>query len=132
VTLPSQISHLQKIYFFSIVEQMVKGNHFGDLELLVMLALVRLDQHAYGVSIAREIEETGKRRVALGSVYAALERLQAQGLVKSVMGEATPERGGRAKRYFQITGSGLHELQATRKTLMSMWQDVPTLEGGKA
>ncbi len=111
---------------------MGKGNHFGDLELLVMLALVRLDQHAYGVSIAREIEEAGKRQVALGSVYAALERLEKQGLVKSAMGEATPERGGRAKRYFQITGSGLRELQATRKTLISMWQDVPTLEGGKA
>jgi DNA-binding PadR family transcriptional regulator len=111
---------------------MGKGSHFGDLELLVMLALVRLEQQAYGVSIAREIEETGKRRVALGSVYAALERLQKRALVKSSLGEATPERGGRAKRYFQITGLGLRELQAARKALISMWQNVPTLEGGKA
>jgi DNA-binding PadR family transcriptional regulator len=111
---------------------MGKGSHFGDLELLVMLALVRLEQQAYGVSIAREIEETGKRRVAMGSVYAALERLEKRGLVRSSLGEATPERGGRAKRYFQITGLGLRELQVARKTLISMWQNVPTLEGGKA
>jgi DNA-binding PadR family transcriptional regulator len=111
---------------------MSKGTHFGDLELLVMLALVRLDQNAYGVSIAREIAETGKRRVALGSVYAALERLEERGLVKSTLGEATPERGGRAKRYFQITGLGLRELQATRKALISMWQNIPSLEGGRA
>jgi DNA-binding PadR family transcriptional regulator len=111
---------------------MGKGSHFGDLELLVMLALVRLEQQAYGVSIAREIEETGKRRVALGSVYAALERLQKRALVRSSLGEATPERGGRAKRYFQITGLGLRELQAARKALISMWHNVPTLEGGKA
>src|SRR5260370_41119035 len=55
VLFPRQIFHLQKIYFFSIVEYMGKGNHFGELELLVMLALVRLDQPAYGVSVAREI-----------------------------------------------------------------------------
>src|SRR5260370_42311629 len=96
---------------------MGKGNHFGDLELLVMLALVRLDQHAYGVSIAREIEEAGKRQVTLGSVYAALERLEKQGQVKYAMGEAKPEGGGRAKPYFQIVGSVLLVLQDTRNYL---------------
>jgi len=97
-----------------------------------MLALVRLDQEAYGVSIAHEIESTGKRVVALGSVYAALERLQERGLVKSSMGEATAQRGGRAKRYFRITAAGLRDLQAARNALVSMWKDVPILEGGKA
>lgn len=111
---------------------MKKGDHFGDLELLVMLALVRLDRDAYGVSIAREIETTSKRAVALGSVYAALERLEARGLVKSSLGEATAERGGRAKRYFQITGLGVRQLRSTREALMKMWQGVPMFEGGKA
>jgi len=109
---------------------MKRPGSFGDLELLVMLALVRLDQDAYGVSIAREIEEKGKRLVALGSVYAALERLAARGLVESELGEATAERGGRAKRYFRVTARGLRELRATRNALVRMWQGVPRLEGG--
>jgi len=109
---------------------MKRPGSFGDLELLVMLALVRLDQDAYGVSIAREIEEKGKRLVALGSVYAALERLATRGLVESELGEATAERGGRAKRYFRVTARGLRELRATRNALVRMWQGVPRLEGG--
>jgi DNA-binding PadR family transcriptional regulator len=110
---------------------MGKAVYFGDLEILVMLALVRLDEKAYGVSIAREIEQTGKRLVALGSVYAALERLERRGLVSSALGEATPERGGRAKRYFKITANGLRELRAARGALMRLWHGVPSLEGGK-
>jgi DNA-binding PadR family transcriptional regulator len=69
---------------------------------------------AYGVPIAREIEVKGKRSVALGSVYAALERLETAGLVKSDLGETTPERGGKAKRYFRITAKGLRQVRATR------------------
>jgi len=105
------------------------GRNLGDVELLVLLALIRLEPEAYGVPIAREIEVKGRRSVALGSVYAALERLERAGLVKSDLGEATPERGGKAKRYFRITAKGLRQVRATRETLMSMWQDVPELRG---
>ena len=97
-----------------------------------MLALIRLAPAAYGVPIAREIEARGGRSVALGSVYAALERLAEKGLVLSELGEATQERGGRAKRYFRITGEGLRAVRATRQSLIGMWQGVPSLEGGKA
>lgn len=108
------------------------GRTLGELELLVLLALIRLGPEAYGVPVSREIEKHGQRSVALGSVYAALERLEDAGLVKSRLGEATPERGGRAKRYFQITGKGLRDVQAVHRTLTGMWQGLPGLAGGKA
>lgn len=104
----------------------------SDTELLILLALIRLAPEAYGVPIAREIEERGKRNIALGSVYAALERLEKKGLVRSELGDATAERGGRAKRYFHITAKGLRETRATRESLIRMWDGVPQLERGKA
>lgn len=102
--------------------------HLGELEILILLALIRLGDQAYGVSIAREIEASSGRSVALGSVYAALERLEDQkagALVSSKLGEATPERGGRAKRFFQITPLGIERVHALRQSLTSMWQSIP-------
>ena len=78
---------------FIINEEMGKRTHIGDFELTVMLVLLRLGESAYGVPISREIEQQCGREVALGSVYAALERLQEKGLVSSALGEPTPERG---------------------------------------
>jgi DNA-binding PadR family transcriptional regulator len=123
---------LTHCYFLFIVEEMAQKQSIGDVELLVLLALIRLGPEAYGVPIAREIEARGKRTLALGSVYAALERLAEKGLVTSQLGEATQERGGRAKRYFQVTAKGLREVRSTRQSLVGMWQDLPQLEGGRA
>jgi PadR family transcriptional regulator, regulatory protein PadR len=103
----------------------------GELELMVLLALVRLGEDAYGVQISRGLYELTRRDVALGSVYAALDRLAEKGFVTSQLGEPTPERGGRAKRYFRITAAGLRTLRATRSALTSLWSGVPALEGGK-
>ena|SRR5215472_8513115 len=102
----------------------------GELELLVLLAVARLGSDAYGVTIAREIEAAGKRYVALGSVYAALERLEKKGLASSALGEATQERGGRAKRYFSVTAKGIRAARSTRESFMAMWDRIPLLEGG--
>jgi PadR family transcriptional regulator PadR len=107
------------------MEQMARGHSLNDLELLVLLALLRLAPEAYGVPIAREIEAKAKRSVALSTVYATLERLEAKGLVKSELGEATEERGGRAKRYFEATGLGVREVRSTRQALIKMWEGVP-------
>ena len=101
------------------------AERLGDLELLVMLALIRLGDEAYGVTIGREIERKGRRPAALASVYAVLERLERRGWVRSELGEATPERGGRAKRHFQITASGLKEVKRARTALIGMWQGLP-------
>src|SRR5438034_6052298 len=86
---------------------MTRKDQLGNFELMVMLALIRLGDNAYGVPISEELEKRTGRDVAIGSVYAALERLEDKGFVASELGEATPERGGRAKRYFHVTGRGL-------------------------
>jgi PadR family transcriptional regulator PadR len=104
----------------------------SDFELLILIALIRLEPDAYGVPIAHEIEERSKRIVALGSVYAVLERLEKHGLVRSELGESTASRGGRAKRFFYITAKGLRQTRATRESLIRMWQGVPKLEGNNA
>src|SRR5262245_51010511 len=94
----------------------------GSFELMVMLAVLRLGEEAYGVPISIEIEERVGREVVVGSVYAALERLEGKGFVTSQLGEATPERGGRAKRYFRVTAKGVREIRRMQKALNSLWR----------
>jgi len=101
----------------------------GEFELMVLLSLVRLGDQAYGVPIAREIEKFRRREVSLGSVYAALERLEKKGFVTSSLGDPTPERGGRAKRFFETTKEGLRELHETRRVLTELWRKLPAVEG---
>ncbi|RPJ69215.1 MAG: PadR family transcriptional regulator [Acidobacteria bacterium] len=99
-----------------------------DFELMILLAALRLGDEAYGVQIARQIEEIGGRRVLLGAAYAALDRLEANGLVSSTIGNPTSERGGRARRYFRVTPRGLRAVRHTRDALVALWQGVPQLE----
>ena len=108
---------------------MRKGDYLGNFELMLLLALLRLREHAYGVTIAQELEEQTGREVVVASVYAALERLQERGLVTSSVGESTPERGGRAKRYFRITTAGIREVRDARRSLMNLWKGLPELKG---
>ena len=117
-------------YLFSIVYEMAKREFLGGFELLVLLALIRLGDEAYGVPISEAIEESSGKEVAMGSVYITLERLEQKGLVSSRLGEPTAERGGRAKTYFHITAKGLREVRQARRTLMNLWQGVPQLQGG--
>jgi DNA-binding PadR family transcriptional regulator len=101
----------------------------GHFELLVLLALMRQDDEAYGVPIARAIEESTGKPVILASVYNTLERLEEKGLVRSSVGQPTAERGGRAKRYFSITAAGLREVKAAKKALTILWRGIPVHEG---
>ena len=111
---------------------MARGGYLGEFELMVLLALMRLGDDAYGVPISREIEQRSGREVALGSVYAALERLEEKGLVESRLGDPTAERGGRAKRYFRMTESGLRDVRQTQRALVSLWKDLAELKRGFA
>lgn len=105
------------------------GRHLlTDFELMLMLAALRVGEDAYGVRIAQEIEATSGRRVLLGAAYAALDRLERNGLVSSNVGSATPERGGRAKRFFSVTPRGLRAVRDTRQALTAMWRDIPQLK----
>ena|SRR6187401_393965 len=111
---------------------MRKGDYLGNFDLMLLLALLRLGEDAYGVTIAQELEEQTGREVVVASVYATLERLQDRGLVTSRLGDATPERGGRAKRFFRITGSGIREVRDARRSLMNLWKGLPELKGDSA
>jgi PadR family transcriptional regulator PadR len=108
---------------------MSNRSYLGAMELMVLLALVRLGDDAYGVPISKELLNLAGREVALGSVYAALDRLQEKGFVTSLLGDPTPERGGRAKRYFRVTRAGLRALKMTRTALTNLWSGIPLLEG---
>ena len=103
--------------------------HVGSLELMILLAIMRLEDAAYGVPISRQIEETVGHAVAMATVYATLDRLEARGLVKSELGDPTPERGGRAKRLFTITAKGVREVQGARRALTQLWNGLPELKG---
>jgi PadR family transcriptional regulator, regulatory protein PadR len=111
---------------------MAKREFLGGFELLVLLALIRLGDDAYGVPISDAIEESSGREVAIGSVYITLDRLESKGFVSSRQGEPTAERGGRAKTYFHITAKGLRETRQARHTLMSLWRGVPQFQRGAA
>jgi PadR family transcriptional regulator PadR len=116
-------------YFFAILEEMPKRTYLGEMELMVLLAVVRLGDEAYGVPISKELLVLAGREVALGSIYAALDRLEQKRFVTSLLGDPTPERGGRAKRYFRVTPAGLQVLRTTRSALISLWSGLPLLEG---
>jgi DNA-binding PadR family transcriptional regulator len=111
---------------------MRKGDYLGNFDLMLLLALLRLGEDAYGVTISQELEQHTDREVVIASVYARLERLQERGLVTSRLGDATPERGGRAKRFFRITSAGIREVRDARRSLMNLWKGLPELKEEKA
>jgi PadR family transcriptional regulator, regulatory protein PadR len=111
---------LQNIHIFTIVEDMRKREYLGQMELMVLLAVIRPGGDAYGVQICREISEKSGREVALASVYAALERLETKGLLTSALGDPSAERGGKARTYFKVTTMGLKEATNARDTLLKL------------
>jgi PadR family transcriptional regulator, regulatory protein PadR len=106
----------------------MRRKHLGQIEFMALVAMMRLGDDAYGVAIAREIEKASGREVALASLYLTLDRLEANALIQSELGEPTPERGGRAKTYFRVTATGIHEVRDARRTLIKLWDGVPALE----
>jgi len=103
---------------------MARSVFLGEFEQITLLAVARLRDDAYGVSIRREIEGRSNRPVAIGSVYAALDRMERKGFVRSSVGQPTPERGGRAKRFYELSPTGLRALVDARATLDRFWDDL--------
>src|SRR5215467_3198508 len=112
VTLARMMGHplpcLSRVDYFYILKEMSRS--LTNAELLVMSALLRLDNHAYGVPIVDELERH-QRRMSVATAYVVLNRLEADGLVASDVGEATSERGGKARRYFRVTAKGVREVR---------------------
>jgi PadR family transcriptional regulator, regulatory protein PadR len=129
----SPANSLRRRHFLLIIDEMKRTREFlGQHELLVMLAVLRLGRDAYGVPIATEIADRTGREILQGSVYATLDRLEAKGLVISELGEATPQRGGRAKRYFKLTAEGVRQVRQAQRALEALWVDLPQGAGTKA
>jgi PadR family transcriptional regulator PadR len=104
--------------------QMDRNDRLGRFEEIVLLALVRLRENAYGVTIRREIAERTGRDASFGAVYTTLERLERKGYVSSRVGEPTRQRGGRAKRYFRIEAPGIAALDRSREAIAAMGELV--------
>lgn len=111
---------------------MLKGKNLGEFEILVLTALVRLGPDAYGVSVRDEIEQRTGRSVSIGALYATLGRLEAKGLVSTRLGEATPERGGRAKKHYVIDAEGRRRLEQSLAALSRMTEGVLPWAGAVA
>lgn len=102
--------------------------YLGELEQIVLLAVLRLGDGAYAVPILEQIEEQAGRKIARGALYTALDRLETKGCLRSRLGDPLPERGGRARRYFTVTPAAVRSLRASRAALMRLWRGLESLE----
>jgi DNA-binding PadR family transcriptional regulator len=106
---------------------MARTDTLGEFEQSVLLAIAHLHQSgedSYGVAIRQLIEARTARRVPVGALYTALDRLERKGYVASRMGDPTPQRGGRAKRHFTLKPAGAAALERSRDFLASMWRGL--------
>ncbi len=103
---------------------MPKGSHLGDLEELVLLAVLRLGGDAHGGRIRKELKTLAERAVSVSTIYVTLLRLEEKGYARSWKGEATASRGGKAKRHYDVSPAGVEVLWAVRETRERMWQGV--------
>ena len=95
--------------------------HLGELEQQLLLIVLRLGDEAYANPIGETLAAAAGRRVARGALYTALERLEQKGCLRSALGDPLPERGGRPRRYFTVTASGLRALRQVRRVLLGLW-----------
>jgi PadR family transcriptional regulator PadR len=103
---------------------MSRREHLGEFEQIVLLAILRVREDAYGVPIRLEIETRTGRSVTVGALYRTLDRLEEKGYVASSFGDPTPARGGRSRRYFKVRPAGLRALRASRDVLTAMWDGL--------
>ena len=96
----------------------------GEFEQMLMLAVLRLGDGAYGAALMDELRRTARRRVSRGSVYVTLDRMEDKGWLASETSAPRPERGGRPRRLVSVTPAGLAELRKTRRALLDLWQGL--------
>ena len=102
-------------------------NNIGELEELVLLLVAIESGEAYGVSVMKKLVEQTGRTINISAVHAALRRLESKGMVQSTWSESTDERGGRRKRVFTITNSGIATLKAVRAVRNNLWDQIPQI-----
>lgn len=99
----------------------------GEFEQLVLLAALHLGDDAYGVTIVDEVERRTGRSVSRSALYVTFDRLEEKGLLKSHLGDPTPGRGGRSKRYVTVTRAGVAALRESREALLEMWRGLESI-----
>ena len=107
---------------------MNKSKFLGEFEQFVLLAILKLNEQAYGARIRQLLADEIERDVSIGALYTTLERLEKKGMLTSQLGEASAERGGRAKKYFQVSGEGKRALNQSKSAIDRMWRDVALSE----
>ena len=105
----------------------MKGERLGEFEEVVLLAVCNLHPDAYGVSIQETLQTQAQRSASIGAIYAALDRLQRKDFLDSHVGGATHERGGRRKRFYQVTNVGLAALAQSREVRERLWRGLEDL-----
>lgn len=118
----------RRAHLIYIVYLMSAPPYLGEFEHIVLLAVLRLDDNAYGVTVRQEIETRTGRDVSIGAIYATLSRLETKGLVRSRSGEPTPERGGRGKRLFRVTALGRRSMTEAQRVLARMLDGLHPVE----
>lgn len=103
----------------------MKGTYLGEFQEVVLLTILVLEGNAYGVSIQEEIENRTSRSVSRGALHTALTRLDEKGFISSEYGGATAERGGRRKRFYQVTNLGKSALEEAKALREDLWSSVP-------
>jgi DNA-binding PadR family transcriptional regulator len=110
--------------FYYSVGEMEEARLLGGFENLLLLAVLRLGERAYGVTIRQELLERAKTDFAVGAIYTGLSRLERKGFVESWLGERTAERGGRAKRFYRVTAGGVAVLRETQSAVQGMLEGL--------
>jgi PadR family transcriptional regulator PadR len=105
-----------------------KTTYLGELEHLLLLAILRCEDNAYTVPIRELLATRGGRRLSRGALFTSLDRLESKGLVRSRMGDPLAVRGGRARRYFEVTSSGLNALRTARAAIHTLSEGLDELE----
>lgn len=105
----------------------MKKYPLGEFEEVVLLTVGVLYDEAYGVAVKDEIEKRLERKVSVGALQSALRRMEKKGYLSSRLGETANERGGKRKRYFNITSYGKEALDYTRKVRLDLWKDIPNI-----
>lgn len=103
---------------------MKENDSLGEFEHVVLLAVLRLGDAAYGVTVRDELSRRTGREPARGALYVTLDRLESKGYLESRFGSGEPGRGGRPRRYFSLTTEGLATLDRTRRTFLALWQGI--------
>ena len=105
------------------------SGYIGEFEQMVLLAILQLGDEAYGVAVMEELQRRVGREVSRGAMYATLDRLESKGLLDSRVGDPTPQRGGRGKRYVSVTPDGIEALRRSRTALEELWRGLDPIVG---